>query len=471
LESAGVGDTITFDPLVFPPDDPAVIYPQSKLPAICQPRTRITIDGSNAGVVIDGRDVPGRWSNGLQIYTNSCVVMGLQVVNFTGAGIQACDARYVTIGGDPNIGSGPNGQGNLISGNRVGVLLCDSCESNVITGNFIGVALDGSPWGNTRPGILIQGGVRGTQIGPGNIIANNGVGIEITGSEAFGNTIVENQFGSNLCGSISLSEAANNGIKPPSISASSQDLLEGLACPGCEVHVYSTTTLEGERYLGSTIASLDGAFRYVAESAPVEQALIAYCTDPQGNSSAFSFPQKCIEIQGGHECAFTGISAKQSPDLEDNRIGGHIHGLWEVPDPLEAYADHIVELGLKQFRLSLNSMDVATIRWDKPELIVDPNHDAFIDKLVENGIEVTCVLIFWDKDTHNQGGTVPSPRFTTDDEVERWLDYVARIVSHFRGRVERFEIWNEPNNPGIQRIEPEDYISLIKRTVPTIRNA
>jgi hypothetical protein len=47
---------------------------------------------------------------------------------------------------------------------------------------------------------------------------------------------------------------------------------------------------------------------------------------------------------------------------------------------------------------------------------------------------------------------------------------VQFIVHHFKDRVQYYEIWNEPNVYQCpQFIEPADYINLVKRTVPVIR--
>ena len=52
LLDAQSGDTITFDPVVFPPEASATIYLTSSLPPITQ--GGLTIDASNAGMVLDG---------------------------------------------------------------------------------------------------------------------------------------------------------------------------------------------------------------------------------------------------------------------------------------------------------------------------------------------------------------------------------------------------------------------------------
>ena len=50
LVDAQRGDTITFDPVIFPPGAPATIYPTSSLPPVIQ--GDLTIDGSSAGVIL-----------------------------------------------------------------------------------------------------------------------------------------------------------------------------------------------------------------------------------------------------------------------------------------------------------------------------------------------------------------------------------------------------------------------------------
>lgn len=60
-----------------------------------------------------------------------------------------------------------------------------------------------------------------------------------------------------------------------------------------------------------------------------------------------------------------------------------------------------------------------------------------------------------------------------DSTLPRYLDYVHFIVDHFKDRIDYYELWNEPDNMGtsFQFIEPNDYVELIRRTVPVIRAA
>ncbi len=171
----------------------------------------------------------------------------------------------------------------------------------------------------------------------------------------------------------------------------------------------------------------------------------------------------------------TQLQSRDSLELGDNRIGIHFCDLWKLepevfPDGV-LDASHIIEQGVKRARFAINNLDSDRVHWDKPENTIDPSHDDFITSLAENGITMTYVLSFWDKEYVAQGGEVHSPRFKTEDEIQRYLNFVRSIVRHCKDRIEYYEIWNEPNieSMPLQWIEVDDYINLVKRTVPVIR--
>ena len=113
----------------------------------------------------------------------------------------------------------------------------------------------------------------------------------------------------------------------------------------------------------------------------------------------------------------------------------------------------------------------APIGWDFPEFSFAPEYEEFItDYSQVMGSSVDYILTFWDKANHPQGWQPNVSRFRTQEEIQRYLEYVRFIVSHFKGRVKYYEIWNEPNNkPPLQWIQVDDYINLVKQTVPVIR--
>jgi len=174
LLDAQSGDTISFDAVIFPTTAPATIYVSSELPTISV--SNLTIDASNAGVILDGSNISGDFIMCLHIISDGNVVRGLQLINFPGTGIGLTrGAQHNLIGGDRRIGSGPLGQGNLVSRGRTGISLGGNGNSfNTITGNLIGTDASGADdWGNSGCGIGIEGGASHNTIGPDNIIAYN----------------------------------------------------------------------------------------------------------------------------------------------------------------------------------------------------------------------------------------------------------------------------------------------------------
>lgn len=163
------------------------------------------------------------------------------------------------------------------------------------------------------------------------------------------------------------------------------------------------------------------------------------------------------------------LISKDSGELDDNRIASYWHGLWEY-DPLSDLLNETLNLGVKRYRIAINSGDQDKVDWTKSEFSVDPSHDEFITSLANNGIQITYFLSFWDKATYPNGVGAPCPRFKTEQEIEHYLEFVRFIVGHFKDRVQNYEIYNEPDIHACpQWIEVDDYINLVRRAVPVIR--
>jgi hypothetical protein len=480
LLDAKHGDIITFDPKVFPPANPMIIALTSGLPEITQ--GNLTIDASNAGVILDGSKIEGPWTSGLTIRSNGNTFQGLQIINFPGSGINlGGGAQNNTIGGDRTIGSGPLGQGNLLSGNYVGIDLQENGTSfNIVIGNLIGTDVDGlAARGNRETNIYIANGASHNIIGPGNIIAYSTEGIKMESTVSLGNTITQNSIYGNLSG-IKLN-GSNAFLPPPAILG--YDLSAGtttiFACANCMVEIFSDDGTQGKTYEGQGVTNDEGIFTFDKGTSFTGPHLTATTTDIDGNTSGFSPPtlgtRKSSLLQEGNTLPVIGLQPKQSRELEDNGVGAHFSNLWHpepevFPNNWSLDGSNIFKLGLKRVRLAINDLDSYKVDWSKPEFSIDPSHDDFITSLADNGVTVTYVLSFWDKAYRAEGGEIPIPRFKTEDDVQRYLDYVQFIVHHFKDRVEYYEIWNEPNTTDkIQWIEVEDYINLVRRAVPVIR--
>lgn len=529
LLDAQAGDTIIFDPTVFPPSTPETIIVTSELPHIMT--DDLTIDASDAGVILDGHLLTGDWDAGLKIESaEGCKVMGLQIVQFSGPGIVISDgAKNSVIGGDQAIGSGPLGQGNLISNNKhIGIVLLNTSD-NTIEGNYIGTDLannagpgndlqgiyiqnssnnqimnnlisDNGASGvtlqgvgaqsniisgnsierNTNNGIEIREGASHNTVGPDNDIAyNSWSGVTLYSEDSLSNTLTKNSIFLNGWLGIDAWGGANLELPRPIITAFnlSNGIVEGIAYPNAEIETFSTLNDENDEgviFEGNVKADGTGYFFLDHSRSLIGPQLVITATDSSGNTSEFSLPtfgaSGSLNFQHDFSEPKSLLESMQSVDLEDNRIGTWWNSLWGYY-PLTELLDEARYMGAKRFRFAINGGEEDMVDWSKPEFSIDPAHDNFISNLAENNIQMTYNLIFWDIETWPGGDGAPCPRFKTEKEILHYLDYVKFAVRHFKDRIQYYEIWNEPDNTACpQWIQPKDYVNLVRRTVPVIRN-
>lgn len=195
------GGKILFDTGVFPPKKPAKILLDNALPEL--QRGSVTIDGSEAGVIVDGGQKVD-W--GLRISSSHNTIMGLQFTNFTNGGIQVgFPSRYNVIGGDHSIGAGPSGQGNALYGNFSNILLMDT-SYNTIKGNFIGTLAGGRQAGPySEQGVVLNNYatynfIGGKGEGEKNIISGNNRGVDFGSTTNAHNVLAGNYIGTDVSG-------------------------------------------------------------------------------------------------------------------------------------------------------------------------------------------------------------------------------------------------------------------------------
>jgi hypothetical protein len=519
LQAAQPYDTITFDPTIFPPDGPLLISLASPLPGLKV--GNLTIDASNAGVILNGSAISGD-ENGITISSDNNVVRGLQIVSFPNAGIAInSGAQHNVIGGDRDLGSAPLGQGNLISGNgSFGIGLWDSGTSyNTIQGNYIGVSLDASNvWGHPRDGIhsngasenlitdnviggngtgvyfccalegknVVTNNVIGTDltgavhlgnhiagvvidhsnhnvIGPGNLIAyNDGSGVMFWG-ESSGNTITENAIHDNNLLAIGVDGFSYQRPLPPIIV--NFDLmggtLSGIACASCTVEIFSASDDEGAIYEAQVKANQAGVFTFEKGAPFAGPSLAATSTDPAGTTSQYSAPTQgdawSLGLQMGEDFIGVELQPKPSDELDDNRIGGVAGAQYS--------GDWIWNTGLKWFHF-IPDPDGRWqhVDWSKDEYSIDPQEEQIIDALIAHKIKIMLVLDVW-----NINSRVVYDR--TEQDIALYLNWVRFMVHNFKGRIGYYEILNEPDmsfeTPSGMPVDA--YVDLVERTVPVIR--
>lgn len=228
-----------------------------------------------------------------------------------GVSVEGLATRDITIQGN-HIGIGPDG--STAVGNEAGVRVVDGASGVHILGNIIagnrntGIAVFGESRGirieenriglgstgtacvaNTGPGISLQGGVTDASIARNVIHCNSDGGILLRDGTVQAVTITQNSLSRNQGKPIVLAEGANLGIQPPSLEPKPDGSVEGRACPGCTVELFSDPSGEAEVYEGTITAdAIDGTFLF-SKDAFAYRALRGTSTDA-GNTSALCPP-------------------------------------------------------------------------------------------------------------------------------------------------------------------------------------
>ena len=158
------------------------------------------ISGNATGILIGA----GATQNLVAFNKIGSDISGTNAIANTGAGVEVMGSANNTTAASNVIAS------NLISGNGDGVLIAQDAVGNVVQSNMIGTDPTGSkPNPNTIAGVVIQGTsntLGGTTTGEGNLISGNAVGVLIDGS-ATENQVQGNMIGTDITGSTAVSNA------------------------------------------------------------------------------------------------------------------------------------------------------------------------------------------------------------------------------------------------------------------------
>ncbi|MCP4421662.1 MAG: hypothetical protein GY805_34045, partial [Chloroflexi bacterium] len=129
----------------------------------------------------------------------------------------------------------------IVSSSWSGVAIINS-NQNTVSYNTIGTDENGTATslGNGYYGVIVEG--MNNAIGPDNAIAYNGVdGVRIDGSSytSQNNTITQNSIYSNTGKGIELWTTGNTELSAPTISQTTCQQVDGTACAGCTVEIFS----------------------------------------------------------------------------------------------------------------------------------------------------------------------------------------------------------------------------------------
>ncbi len=159
----------------------------------------------------------------------------------------------------------------MVSHGDLGIIISSTNAShNMVMGNFIGTDPDGNDLGNSGSGFWIESGATYNVIGPGNVIAHNGVyGIEIVDSNTTGNTITQNSIYHNERSAIRHlgieGERAGGNMELDAPLIFSFDLalgtLSGQTYANCVLEIFSDEKGQGFLYEGGTISDVTIYFK------------------------------------------------------------------------------------------------------------------------------------------------------------------------------------------------------------------
>jgi CSLREA domain-containing protein len=217
-----------------------------------------------------------------------------------------------------HVNDGPNG--NLVAGNTVGSSRLGGIAvrgylttNNTVRDNRSGISVDGSAIPNQIAGIVTTYHAIRTTIGPGNIVANNPVGILIDAADSYGNIVTRNSIFGNVNLGIELAPAGpnpndagdtdvgpNTRLNFPVLALATPVQIRGTACAACTVEAFiaesRATDLGGGNYgqprtfVGAATAGGDGWFTIVPPPGTVAagQRITSTATDADGNTSESS---------------------------------------------------------------------------------------------------------------------------------------------------------------------------------------
>ena len=126
----------------------------------------------------------------------------------------------------------------------------------------------------------------------------------------------------------------------------------------------------------------------------------------------------------------------------------------DIFDPSVAY-DYVAATGIKWARIQSG--------WARTEKQPGVYDFAWLDAVVDNLISCGCrpwiCLCYgnglYDANAARIFGATGCPPIDTDEQRTAWHRYVVATVSRYRGRVEHFEIWNEPDGGTWKRFDAD----------------
>jgi hypothetical protein len=364
-----------------------------------------TAASNNFGLVIhsDGNHInrnviSANESYGVQIFSNNNIVIRNTVgpvlsgnAPVTGAnqsiGLMLWDAGSNQIGGNNYTDA------NIFADNQNGLAISGG-DNNTVTYNRFGIGFDGTtPLPNSGNGIRIYRTANGNLLAHNQIVGSGDNGIWVDGSDdAKNNNFNVNSIFANNSGGIEIINGGQNGVVSPIINQINSDsLLSGVAAPEALVLLYADELNQGELFLDSVRADINGDWIYKVglDTIPGRYVSFTALQDSFGNTSAFSAPLQInlppVEVAGN---ALDSVVA-----IEDfNPIVIDLNDHYEDPEDAGLLSFNFInttEYLLTNVGINANELTFTSVpdRFGKDTLIlqiVDVNGLMLLDSVVVN---------------------------------------------------------------------------------------
>lgn len=165
------------------------------------------------------------------------------------------------------------------------------------------------------------------------------------------------------------------------------------------------------------------------------------------------------------------VAAVHSSLIKSSPIGLGFEKLdREVFDPEKAY-DKVADLGVKWIRIQSG--------WARTEKVKGVYDFAWLDSIVDNlirrGLQPWMCLCYgnglYTEQATKVFGAVGCPPIHSEEEKRAWHNYVAAVTKHYKGRVEWYEVWNEPDGKWCWKHGPDgtEYGEFVKATAAAVK--
>ena len=139
------------------------------------------------------------------------------------------------------------------------------------------------------------------------------------------------------------------------------------------------------------------------------------------------------------------VEIKNSSVVKKSRIGLGFEKLDRGAFHPEKAYDKAAALGLKWIRLQSG--------WQRTEKVKGEYDfswlDDVLDNLISRGLIPWMCLAYgnglYTEDARKYYGAAGCPPINSKDEIEGWCNYVTALTNHYKGKIELYEVWNEPD--------------------------